>query len=177
MRGKLPSSAVARAAVTAKVARVHRTTTATATLLVTMAFSALAGCVTLQRPPAPGPAVAASPPSPPSVPRPEGRPRTQVVQAPAREALALVGPSPKPRPTVPAQRRQPATAQEPSSRSRPHHPRPAPTEPRRGARPRVEIPDGAEARGNTDVCALGRKYGGWQRDSPEAVICGQTYGR
>ncbi|MFY7633581.1 hypothetical protein [Streptomyces soliscabiei] len=115
------------------------------------------------------------------MPRPEGRPRAQVVQAPAREALALVGPSPKPRPTAPAQRRRPATAQAPvaqapSSRSRPHHP-PAPTEPRRRARPRVEVPDGAQVRGSTDVCALGRKYGGWQRDSPEAVICEQTYGR
>ncbi|MEU6251978.1 hypothetical protein [Streptomyces sp. NPDC047043] len=28
-----------------------------------------------------------------------------------------------------------------------------------------------------DVCALGRQYGGWRADSPEAVICEQTYGR
>jgi hypothetical protein len=34
-----------------------------------------------------------------------------------------------------------------------------------------------DVRKNTDVCALGRKYGGWQADSPEAVICKQAYGR
>jgi hypothetical protein len=30
---------------------------------------------------------------------------------------------------------------------------------------------------NADVCALGRKYGGWKPDSPEAVICKGAYGR
>ncbi|WP_354670153.1 hypothetical protein [Streptomyces sp. S.PNR 29] len=44
------------------------------------------------------------------------------------------------------------------------------------------MPDTAESvrknvRRNTDVCALGRKYGGWRADSPEATICRQTYGR
>ncbi|MEU0457308.1 hypothetical protein ABZ322_30855, partial [Streptomyces sp. NPDC006129] len=34
--------------------------------------------------------------------------------------------------------------------------------------------DGA---GGTDVCALGRRYGGWRADSPEATICQDTYGR
>ncbi|WP_327313661.1 hypothetical protein [Streptomyces sp. NBC_01235] len=154
----------------------HRTTT-TATLLVTVALSALSGCVTIQRPPAPGPAVA---PSLQSVPRPEGQADTQVVQAPAREALEMVGPSRKPRSTAPAQRptAAPSAEQPPSSRYRPHHPRPAHTEPRRRAQPRVEIPDvEKEVRRNTDVCALGRKYGGWQGDSPEAVICKRAYGR
>jgi hypothetical protein len=33
-----------------------------------------------------------------------------------------------------------------------------------------------EIRGNDDVCALGKKYGGWRSDSPEAVICDRTYG-
>jgi hypothetical protein len=28
-----------------------------------------------------------------------------------------------------------------------------------------------------DVCALGRKYGGWKADSPESVICKGAYGR
>jgi hypothetical protein len=36
---------------------------------------------------------------------------------------------------------------------------------------RKDIPE------NTDVCALGRTYGGWRADSPEATICRQTYGR
>ncbi|MER6633057.1 hypothetical protein ABT301_33370, partial [Streptomyces sp. NPDC000987] len=80
------------------MARVHRTTT-TATLLLTVAVSALAGCVTVQRPPASGPPVA---------PRPE--PRT--VQAPAREALTTTSPS------------RPARAPE---RTRPAAGRPAPT--------------------------------------------------
>ncbi|MER6955948.1 hypothetical protein [Streptomyces sp. NPDC000618] len=156
----------------------HRTTT-TATLLVTVAFSALSGCMSVQRPPAPGPALA---PSRPSVPRPDGQAETQIVQAPAREALEMIAPSRKPEPTAPAtpDRRRPAAAaaeQPPAPRSRPHA-RPPHPEPRRQALPRVEIPDvEAEVRRNTDVCALGRKYGAWQRDSPEAVICEQAYGR
>ncbi|MCX4760449.1 hypothetical protein OG562_05580 [Streptomyces sp. NBC_01275] len=146
-----------------------------------MAVSALAGCVTVQRPPLPGPVVA---PSQPPVPRPEGQAETQVVQAPAREALEMVGPSRRPTPTTPT--RQPRTAkaaapaeQQPPPRPRSHpHPRPARPEPRRPTQPRVRIPDvEEEVRRNTDVCALGRKYGGWQGDSPEAVICEQAYGR
>jgi hypothetical protein len=31
-------------------------------------------------------------------------------------------------------------------------------------------------KGPQDVCALGRKYGGWRADSPEATICQGTYG-
>jgi hypothetical protein len=31
--------------------------------------------------------------------------------------------------------------------------------------------------GPAHVCALGRKYGGWQSDSPESTICDDTYGR
>ncbi|MEW2047858.1 hypothetical protein [Streptomyces sp. NPDC005476] len=159
----------------------HRTTT-TAALLVTVAVWALTGCVTTtQRPVAPGPAVT---PSRPSVPRPGGRAEVQVVQAPAREALEMVGPSRKPEPIASAQRRRTAAVpgsggagRPPSSRSRPHvrpHTRPA----RPHSRPRVEIPDvEAEVRRNADVCALGKKYGGWQGDSPEAAICEQAYGR
>ncbi|MDX3127760.1 hypothetical protein PV414_40980, partial [Streptomyces scabiei] len=57
----------------------HRpTTTATATLLVTVAVSALSGCVTTHRPPPPQ----ASPvPSLPSEPRPDGTGGTAIVQA------------------------------------------------------------------------------------------------
>lgn len=29
---------------------------------------------------------------------------------------------------------------------------------------------------SADMCALGRTYGGWRADSPEAVICKQAYG-
>ncbi|MFE7935314.1 hypothetical protein ACFU6S_42640 [Streptomyces sp. NPDC057456] len=162
----------------------HRTTTTTATLLVTVAVSALAGCVTVQRPAVPGPVLA---PSRPSVPRPERLTEVQVVQAPAREALEMVGPSRKRKPeapAAPAQRRRTAAVpgaggagQPPPPRSRPHT-RPPHPETRRHPVPRVEIPDvEAEVRRNTDVCALGRTYGGWRGDSPEATICEQAYGR
>ncbi|MFI2426576.1 hypothetical protein ACH5A7_21185 [Streptomyces sp. NPDC018955] len=30
--------------------------------------------------------------------------------------------------------------------------------------------------GAPDVCALGRQYGGWRPDSPEATICEEAYG-
>ncbi|WP_329215007.1 hypothetical protein [Streptomyces sp. NBC_01485] len=114
------------------------------------------------------------------MPRPDGPVATQVVQAPAREALEMVGAAPKPQPTAPVQRRRTVAVPAeppPSSRSRPYA-RPTHSEPRRHALPRVEIPDvEEEVRRNTDVCALGRKYGGWQGDSPEAVICEQAYGR
>lgn len=178
MRGNLRSCGVARATGAARVARVHRTTT-TATLLVTVALSALSGCVSVQRPPVPAPA--APGPSQPPVPRPEGRAGTQIVQAPAREALEMVEPSRKQEPRTSAQR--PRTAEEPpdgrppSTRTGPHE-RAAGPQPRRNARPRVEIPDvEAEVRGNADVCALGEKYGGWRGDSPQSTICEQAYGR
>ncbi|MDX3314158.1 hypothetical protein ACWGH3_38250 [Streptomyces sp. NPDC054884] len=157
----------------------HRSTTTTATLLAAMAFSALSGCVTVQHPVAPGPAVT---PSQPPLPRPDGRAGTQVVQAPAREALERAGSPREPEPSAPAAAERPRTAAgpggpPPESHPRPH-PRPARPERRRHAQPRVEIPEvAAEVRGNADVCALGEKYGRWRGDSPETVICEQTYGR
>ncbi|MET9101972.1 hypothetical protein [Streptomyces antibioticus] len=153
-------------------------TTTTATLLVTVAVSALTGCVTVQAPagPAPGAAV----PSRAPVPRPDGRAGTRVVQAPAREALEMTGTGPSrgpersAAPAAPAERQQVAPA-----RPRPAPPRPLPRptrpEPRRPAAPRAEVP--SVPRGGADVCALGRKYGGWKGDSPESTICDQTYGR
>ncbi|MFE9673734.1 hypothetical protein ACFYO5_06390 [Streptomyces sp. NPDC006259] len=155
-------------------------TTTTATLLVTVAVTALTGCVTVQHPPAPGPPAA---PAPPSVPRPDGRAGTQVVQAPAQEALEMVGPRRGRDATAPAPRTAPAVPAEqpPSSRSRPQapaHPAPARPERRRPAQPRLDLPGVTKGvRGNTDVCALGRKYGGWRAGSPETVICEGTYGR
>ncbi|MDQ0682420.1 hypothetical protein QFZ56_001383 [Streptomyces achromogenes] len=154
----------------------HRSTTTTATLLAAMAFSALSGCVTVQHPTAPGPAAT---PARPPLPGPDGRPGTQVVQAPAREALEMAGPPREQEPAAPSAER-PRTAAggpESGSRSRPHA-RPDRPEHRRRSQPRVEVPDvAAEVRRNTDVCALGETYGGWREDSPEAVICEQTYRR
>ncbi|MFJ2886156.1 hypothetical protein ACIO53_08980 [Streptomyces sp. NPDC087305] len=159
----------------------HRTTT-TATLLVTVAVSALSGCMTVQRPAAPAPPAA---PSPASVPRPEGSASPQVVQAPAREALEYISPSHRPEPATHPPHRAPVapprTAQAPVPRAHPHprpqpHPHPKPHHPRQ---PGSDIPDAVKSvpKNTQDVCALGRKYGGWQPDSPQSVICGQTYGR
>jgi hypothetical protein len=157
------------------VARVHRTTT-TATLLVTVAVSALTGCVTVQRQPVPGPPHA---PSNPSAPRPDGSTEPQVVQAPAREALEMAGPSGRPSPTAPTPHRgrRPDTGAVPPAA--PHHPYPGPR-PRWSRHPgRIEVPPAASQvfPRNRDVCDLGHRYGGWQADSPEARICAGTYGR
>ncbi|MFI1768822.1 hypothetical protein ACH41H_43260 [Streptomyces sp. NPDC020800] len=169
----------------------YRTTT-TAALLVTVAVSALAGCVTVQRPPAPGP-----PPdgaaSEPTAPRPEGSTRPRVVQAPVREALEMVGPSPRPghtapsaphraapvAPTAPAPPAAPPTHRPPAPPADvPRHPRPQPERP---GRPRADVPHSRPhtpppAGQGSDVCALGKAYGGWRKDSPESVICERTYG-
>ncbi|MFD7136548.1 hypothetical protein [Streptomyces sp. NPDC059894] len=176
----------------------HRTTSTTATLLVTVAVSALTGCVTLQHPPAPGPPAAPSSPSAPTtapLPTPDGRAGTRVVQAPALEALERVGTPRAPEPTAPPRARRttppaPATsapAAQPPPRTAPQarprtvpqqrpRTRPARPEPARPASPRGEIPDvREEVERNTDVCALGRRYGGWPSDSPQAVICEQAY--
>ncbi|KOG08036.1 hypothetical protein ADK35_42515, partial [Streptomyces viridochromogenes] len=76
---------------------------------------------------------------------------------------------------------------------RPEHQKPRRPGPDVPRPPRVEIPDVSESvrkgvqgspgnagtpgnGGNGDVCALGKKYGGWQPGSPESKICEQTYG-
>ncbi|MDX3582205.1 hypothetical protein [Streptomyces europaeiscabiei] len=165
----------------------HRSTT-TATLLVTVAVSALTGCVTAHRPPPPE----ASPvPSRPSMPRPDGTTETQTVQAPAREALELVGPprestpsaSTTPKPVVPAATTDAPTPTAPPPPPRDEH-RGAPERhgPPPGSRPHVEVPPlprtiPTRPPKNSDVCALGHKYGGWGKDTPQAAICKDVYGR
>ncbi|MGW7257996.1 hypothetical protein [Streptomyces sp. NPDC054834] len=155
----------------------HRTTT-TAALLATVAVSALSGCVTVQRPLAPGPPPGTAP-SQTSVARPDGSTRPRVVQAPAREALEMVGPSRRPgHPATPAPHRPVVSAvprQPPPQVTRPRPPRKPPEQ------PRVKIPGASKyvpksVPENPDVCALGKQYGGWRPDSPQAVICDQTYG-
>ncbi|MFD5163912.1 hypothetical protein ACFWMJ_38690, partial [Streptomyces hawaiiensis] len=58
--------------------------------------------------------------------------------------------------------------------------------PRRPQRSHAGLPDVSESvrqdveksvPNSSDVCALGRRYGGWRADSPEATICRDTYGR
>ncbi|AZQ33285.1 hypothetical protein EJ357_07335 [Streptomyces cyaneochromogenes] len=167
----------------------HRTTT-TATLLVTVAVTALSGCTTVQGPKPPGPRVPT--PSQPPAPRPGVPTERPVVQSPAREALTLIDPSGRPDPT-PSTAHSASPAAElpakghPAPRSHPHRPRPERHEPHRPAadppkRPPAKIPDvpepiHPEAPKNADVCALGRKYGKWRADSPESRICDQTYGQ
>ncbi|MFF4507714.1 hypothetical protein [Streptomyces sp. NPDC001401] len=159
----------------------HRTTT-TATLLVTVAVSALSGCVTVQRPPASGPPPA---PSRPSVPHADDEADPQIVQAPAREALQRVGPSRRPEPK--SSERHGPSAQAPATA--PAEQPAAHPESGHHGQPRAKVPDvpkpvpkntkntkTAKTAKNTDMCALGRKYGRWRADSPEAVICKQTYG-
>lgn len=153
----------------------HRTTT-TATLLVTVATAALSGCVTVQRPPAPTLPPAPSRPSPPG---PDGKAGSPIAQAPTREALGLTGPSRKPSPSAEAPHRAPIaapTAPQTLPPRHPHtaaHPHPGPHRPA----PRTVVPPVAsEPPKTTDLCALGRKYGGWKADSPEAVICKEAHG-
>ncbi|MER6125978.1 hypothetical protein ABT173_25790 [Streptomyces sp. NPDC001795] len=151
----------------------HRTTTAT--LLVTVAVSALTGCVTIRHPAVPGPPPA---PSRPPAPRADGSSEPRVVQAPAREALEMVQPSDRPSPSAAARRHtpRPASTGWPAA---PHRPPAAPhPKPGRPA-PRIEVPPTVPEvfPRNAEVCALGRTYGGWKPDSPEATICRSTYGR
>ncbi|MEV7288428.1 hypothetical protein AB0O01_28440 [Streptomyces sp. NPDC093252] len=163
----------------------HRTTT-TATLLVTVAVSALTGCTTVHPPAAPAPV--ATPVRPP-VPEPDGSSGPQIVQAPAREALELIGPArphagrrtaPAARPAVPPpSTRAPVPGPKtPRATPRPRTPAPAPRPSRRPtALPDLADAIGKDVRRQTDVCALGRRYGGWDPDSPESRICEQTNGR
>ncbi|MFJ5730148.1 hypothetical protein [Streptomyces paradoxus] len=120
------------------------------------------------------------------------------MQAPAREALQLIEEeSRRPEPAAPASRpaAPPASAPEPGTPqpghrdvrprpARPQHPEPA----RRGPqRSQADLPEVSESvrrdvgksvpNDDADVCALGRRYGGWRADSPEATICRDTYGR
>lgn len=152
----------------------HRSTT-TAALLVTVAVSALSGCVTVQRPVTSGP-----PPdtvsSQRTAPRPDGSAVPRVVQAPVREALEMAGPSRRPRHDEPDARR-PTPAAPPATR-RPAAP-PAPVLPHHEPprRPGGSLPGAAQPLPQApDVCALGRQYGGWRGGSPESEICEQTYG-
>ncbi|MFD8723147.1 hypothetical protein ACFV2H_35555 [Streptomyces sp. NPDC059629] len=151
----------------------HRTTT-TAALLVTVTVSALSGCVTVQRPAAPGPPPGSAP-SLPSVPRPDGSAEPRVVQAPVKEALEMVGPSRPPAHPAPH-----TPAPPPPAAPRPPAPRaasPAHPHPPRSHDQQAGIPDVARPVPKApDVCALGKQYGGWSADSPQAQICEQTYG-
>ncbi|MFI0947408.1 hypothetical protein ACH4Q9_15410 [Streptomyces sp. NPDC021086] len=153
---------------------------------MTVAVSALTGCTTVRGPAAADPSAVGARSS---APRPDGPAEPRVVQAPAREALEMIGPSPTPeRTTEPRRTKAPAppaarhrlpaagaAEQRPAAPAAPEHTRaPAPH------RPRVpELPGGSGegTGGKADVCSLGKQYGGWRPGSPEARICEQAYGR
>ncbi|MFD8570210.1 hypothetical protein [Streptomyces sp. NPDC057694] len=151
-------------------------TTSSATLLLTAAAAAVTavtatGCVSVSAPPAPAaPTPSATAPAPRPEGHSDGRP---LVQGPAREALQRTEPSPHRSPAAPRHAetpRAPAHHAVPSPRRAPDTVAPAHTTAPRAERPVVPAPP------HTDVCALGRQYGGWDPDSPQATICKDTYG-
>ncbi len=106
------------------------------------------------------------------------------MQSPAREALTLIGPSRRPDPTPSTAHAMSPAAPPPGHEPPPRRPHPQAHRPGADApkRPPVKIPDAQEpirpeAPKNADMCALGRKYGGWPADSQESRICEQTYGQ
>ncbi|MFI5663873.1 hypothetical protein [Streptomyces sp. NPDC051684] len=158
-----------------------RTPSSTTILLLAAAAATAAtasGCVSV-RPPATPKAPSPTASAAASRPDPEGHPDGPVVQAPAREALERM------KPTAP-HRTPERPAGQPQRTDAPTPPPPAPKvvpAPRRTTVPeprsapehhKAGKPPKAPAR--TDVCALGRRYGGWDRDSPQAAACRDTYG-
>lgn len=102
----------------------------------------------------------------------------RVVQAPAREALEMVGASRPPSPAADGHR-MPRSASATARTAVPHQRSTSAHPGRERPGPRIEVPPMAPGllAGNPDVCALGRSYGGWRRGSPEADICRSAYGR
>ncbi|WP_432019960.1 hypothetical protein [Streptomyces sp. 1222.5] len=152
----------------------HRSTT-TAALLVSVAVSALSGCMTVERQAAPGPPPDTAP-ARPTAARPERGAEPRVVQAPAQEALEMVGPSRHPAHSAP---RAPHSAAPPVAHRAPAPPAPEPErrQPERRRNTGADVPDVSQPVPKApDVCALGERYGGWRGDSPESVICERAYG-
>ncbi|MGC5534325.1 hypothetical protein [Streptomyces sp. SR-10] len=150
----------------------------TTNLLVGLTVTAISGCVSVEPRALPSPRPGATGPAQDVAP--------QIVQSPAREVLEAV-PDPSRPAALPSSPAPPAVAspseapREPAGASRPRERAdpPGSRTPRRvtgvpsvtvPALPRVGV-------GGTDVCALGRGYGGWPAGSPESRICSGTYGR
>lgn len=144
-------------------------TSITVKLLVGVAVTAVTGCVSVE-------------PRPGIAPRPEtSRPvqdlAPQIVGPPVRDTLETV-PDSKPSrktpdrpPKAPSDTRRTAP-RPPQQREHVGVPRPRHAPP---AVVRVPKPPAAPVTG-TNVCALGRDYGGWSAGSPESRICEDTYG-
>ncbi|WP_329153062.1 hypothetical protein OHA63_04270 [Streptomyces anulatus] len=153
----------------------------TANLLVGLTVTAISGCVSVEPRALPSPRPGATGPAQDVAP--------QIVQSPAREVLEAV-PDPSPPTALPSSPAAPAAASPseaprtgPAGASRPRERAdpPGSRTPRRGTDirvPSVIVPALPRAGvGGTDVCALGRGYGGWPAGSPESRICSGTYGR
>ncbi|MFE7241344.1 hypothetical protein [Streptomyces sp. NPDC057580] len=144
-------------------------TSITVKLLVGVAVTAVTGCVSVE-------------PRSGIAPRPEtSRPvqdlAPQIVGPPVRDSLGAI-PDPKPSPKAsdrpakaPSDTRHTAP-RAPQQREHVGVPRPRHAPPTAA---RVLNPPAAPVTG-TNVCALGRGYGGWSAGSPEARICEDTYG-
>ncbi|WDV33829.1 hypothetical protein OIM90_28940 [Streptomyces sp. AD16] len=149
----------------------HRTRTAAA-LLATVAVTALAGCVTVDRPAGPGSPTGRSPPPPPqpgNTPsrRSNGPRPVRVCAASGRSPPARLHGHRAPGP----RRRLPA----PAGGARPSRSRAAGAGPRRPARSPGQAAGGSPA--DPGVCALGHQYGKWPQGSPQSRICEDAYGR
>ncbi|RCH70694.1 hypothetical protein DT019_04180 [Streptomyces sp. SDr-06] len=144
----------------------HRTRNALGLLTAAATLcGCLSGCVSVEARPTP------TEPPPPS-PRRQGEVAPRIVQAPAREALSTILPPDTPSPPPPA--RAPRAAPPDPARHEHHRRAQQPHPP--SAAPGKHRPHPAAPPAAGDVCALGRSYGGWRDDSPEARICHDAYG-
>ncbi|MDX2699907.1 hypothetical protein PV416_34850, partial [Streptomyces ipomoeae] len=71
----------------------------------------------------------------------------------------------------------PPQDERPTPTERQHHDAPPKSRPHVDIPPVLEVTPTEPPRKNADVCALGHKYGGWGKDTPQAVICKDVYGR
>ncbi|RII13987.1 hypothetical protein DSC45_22040 [Streptomyces sp. YIM 130001] len=149
----------------------------TAALLVTVAVTAVSGCVSVAQPSV---RESGSPTAPPvAAPSAQRGSAPRAVEAPAREALRLMGPAPSkstdtasPAPT-PGQDAGPAPTATPGD-----PPGGGPPGQGRARAPRLPVGGDLPARVlptqtaiGAELCKLGRQYGGWPPDSPQARIC------
>ncbi|GGS12965.1 hypothetical protein GCM10010252_60650 [Streptomyces aureoverticillatus] len=149
-----------------------------------------------------GSAVDGSAAADPAIPSPTTSSRpSQAVEAPAHDSLERVGPPgapfhTAPPPMVAPDTRRSATSASPTTEATPKRTNPArrerPDQPRhRGGHrgrhhghsdkstSRHAAPPRTHAHPHTavELCALGKKHGGWKPHSREAVICVEAYGR
>ncbi|WEH32369.1 hypothetical protein PZB75_02595 [Streptomyces sp. AM 4-1-1] len=149
----------------------HRTRIIAKFLVGVAAVTALSGCVSVS----PQQGV----PARTGISHPDRNVAPQIARPPVRDTLEAV-PDPVPSHIRPTTERQspaagPAEPDPPrrhhTGTTNPHHHRAPDTRPA----PVLTLPGGPV--GGADVCALGRGYGRWPANSPQARICEETYGR